>query len=204
MTHPNTLHKPIRTKAQQVLLDYIAPIARLSDAEIDFILQEIKIREYAKGKVLLREGQIGNICYFVLQGCVRQYYLVDGVEKTTAFFTEGMPVNSTFVFDDNASKFYLVCNEPCALIEGSPEDEKSFFEKMPKMESMNRVGVEMELQKSQDAFAEFVIANPETRYLNLMKTRPDLLDRVPQYQLASYLGITPESLSRIRKRIMEK
>ncbi len=204
MTHPNTLHKPIRTKAQQVLLDYIAPIARLSDAEIDFILQEIKIREYAKGKVLLREGQIGNICYFVLQGCVRQYYLVDGVEKTTAFFTEGMPVNSTFVFDDNASKFYLVCNEPCALIEGSPEDEKSFFEKMPKMESMNRVGVEIELQKSQDAFAEFVIANPETRYLNLMKTRPDLLDRVPQYQLASYLGITPESLSRIRKRIMEK
>ena len=59
---------------------------------------------------------------------------------------------------------------------------------------LNRVGVEMELQKSQDKFAEFIISSPEERYLNLMETRPELIDRVPQYQLASFLGVTPESL----------
>jgi CRP-like cAMP-binding protein len=53
-------------------------------------------------------------------------------------------------------------------------------------------------------FTSFVLHSPEERYLNLLKTRPELLDRVPQYQLASYLGVTPESLSRIRKRIMVK
>lgn len=192
------------TPAQQVLVDYVAQIAPLSDAEIETIFEMVNIQSYKKGKVLLREGQVGNVCYFVLQGCVRQYYLVDGIEKTTNFFTEGMPVSTTFVFESKTSKSFLVCNEDCILIEGRQEDEQAFFEKMPRMETLNRMGVEMELQKSQEALAEFIITSPEERYLNLLQTRPDLLDRVPQYQLASYLGITPESLSRIRKRIMGK
>lgn len=189
---------------EQVLLDYITQIAPLSDAEIDAIFEMIKIRSHKKGKVLLREGQVGNVCYFVLQGCVRQYYLVDGLEKTTNFFTEGQPVSSTFTFEDKTSKSYLVCNEDCILIEGRPEDEQAFFAKMPRMETLSRMGVEMELQKNQEILAEYIIAGPEDRYLNLLKTRPELLDRVPQYQLASFLGVTPESLSRIRKRIMVK
>jgi len=88
------------------------------------------------------------------------------------------------------------------LIVGNVENEQEFFERMPRMEMFNRLGVEMELQKSQEALAEYIITTPEERYLNLVQTRPDLLERVPQYQLASFLGVTPESLSRIRKRIM--
>jgi DNA-binding MarR family transcriptional regulator len=53
-----------------------------------------------------------------------------------------------------------------------------------------------------ETFAEFKMSSPEERYLNLLKTRPDLIQRVPQHQIASYLGIKPESLSRIRKRII--
>lgn len=208
-TLPNTpkivAAKPSRLSAtERVLIDYISQIAPLSDAEINTILELVKIRSHKSGKVLLREGQALNTCYFVLQGCVRQYYLVDGVEKTTNFFTEGQPVSSTVSFENKRSKSFLVCNEDCVLIEGRPEDEQAFFEKLPRMEMLNRVGVEMELQKSQENFAEFIIKSPEERYLNLLETRPELLDRVPQYQLASYLGVTPESLSRIRKRIMEK
>jgi CRP-like cAMP-binding protein len=193
-----------RSPEQQVLVDYMAQIGPLSDAEYDTIFDLLPIRSHPKGKTLLREGQLGNTCYFVLRGCVRQYYLTDGEEKTTNFFTEGMPVNPTVVFDGKPSKFYLVCNEDCVLVEGRPEDEQAFMEKMPRMEMLNRVGVEMELQKSQEKLASYILNSPEERYLNLLETRPDLLDRVPQYQLASYLGVTPESLSRIRKRIMSK
>lgn len=196
--------RPKFTPAQQVLVDYMSQIAPLSDAEIQTIFELINVKSYEKGKLLLREGQIGNTCYFVLQGCIRQYFLMDGEEKTTHFFTEGMPVSSTFVFENKPSKFYLVCNEDCILIEGRPEDEKAFFDKMPRMETLSRVGAEMELQKSQEVLAEYITLSPEERYLNLLQTRPDLLERVPQYQLASFLGVTPESLSRIRKRIMMK
>lgn len=198
--------KPRRLSApQQVLVDYMAQIAPLSDAEINTIFEMVKIRAHKRGKVLLREGQARNICYFVLQGCVRQYYLVDGLEKTTNFFTEGQPVNTSgFPFENKPSKSYLVCNEDCILIEGRPEEEQAFFDKLPRMEMFNRLGVEMELQKSQESFSEFIIKSPEERYLSLMETRPELLDRVPQYQLASFLGIAPESLSRIRKRITRK
>jgi CRP-like cAMP-binding protein len=202
-----TLNKPGKLKltpAQQVLIDYVSNIAPLSDAEIQAIFEMITVKSYEKGKLLLREGQMGNICYFVLQGCIRQYFLMDGEEKTTHFFTEGMPVSSTFVFENKPSKFYLVCNEDSILIEGRPEDEQAFFDKMPRMETISRVGAEMELQKSQEVLADYITLSPEERYLNLLQTRPDLLDRVPQYQLASFLGVTPESLSRIRKRIMAK
>jgi len=193
-----------RTAAEQVLVDYISTIAPLSEAEIEQIFEMIKIRSYKKNKVLLREGQTGQTCYFVLQGCIRQYYLMDGVEKTTNFFTEGMPITSTFVFDNKGSMFFLVCSEDSILVEGNQAEEHLFFEQMPRMETLNRMGVEMELQKNQEAFAQFIMLGPEERYLNLLNNRPDLLDRVPQYQLASYLGITPESLSRIRKRIIKK
>ncbi len=201
LTVPKT---PRRSAAEQVLIEYVNQISPLTDAEIDQILELIKVREHKKGKYLLRESQVGNVCYFVMQGCVRQFYLIDGDEKTTQFFTEGMPVSSTFVFDDKPPKFYLVCNEDCILIEGRAEDEQAFFEKMPQMEALSRMGAEIELQKSSEDFADFIISNPEGRYLKLLETRPELIDRVPQYQLASFLGVTPESLSRIRRRIMSK
>ncbi|MBK8564467.1 MAG: Crp/Fnr family transcriptional regulator [Saprospiraceae bacterium] len=208
----STLISPLPAKSakrqlvptQQVLIDYISQIAPLSDAEIQAIIELVNVKTHQKGKLLLREGQIGNTCFFVLKGCVRQYFLVDGDEKTTHFFTEGMPVSSTFAYENKPSKFYLVCNEDCTVVEGRPEDEQAFFQAMPRMETISRVGAEMELQKSQEVLAEYITLSPEERYLNLLQTRPDLLDRVPQYQLASFLGVTPESLSRIRKRIMMK
>jgi len=196
--------KPQLTPAQQVLVDYIRQIGPITDAEIEAIFELVNVQCHPKGKVLVREGQVANTCYFVMEGCVRQYYLIDGEDKTTNFFTEGMPVSSTFVYENKPSKFYLVCNEDCTLIEGRPEDEQAFFEKMPRMETLSRVGVEIELQKSQEVLAEYITLSPEERYLNLLQTRPDLLERVPQYQLASFLGVTPESLSRIRKRIMAR
>ena len=75
------------------------------------------------------------------------------------------------------------------------------YETFPKLEIITRMMMEQDLGKSQDAMANFITSSPEERYLNLQKTRPDLLQRVPQHQLASFLGVTPESLSRIRNRM---
>jgi len=84
------------------------------------------------------------------------------------------------------------------------EDENELFRRFPRFERISRIALEEELGNYQEMLANFMMSSPEERYLKLLKNRPDLLDRVPHYQLASYLGVKPESLSRIRKRIMRK
>jgi CRP-like cAMP-binding protein len=188
------------------ILDYISNFSDLNPAETKAILSSIKIRNFKKGAILLKAGQFANNCYFVLKGCVRQYYLIDGEEKTINFFTEGQPVsiNNEGKLNKTPAKFYLSCLEDCTLTVGTPEDEALLFQKFPLFESICRLAVEDQLGKSQDSFAAFMTKSPEERYLNLLEMRPELLDRVPQYHLASFLGVTPESLSRIRKRIMAR
>lgn len=187
------------------LVRYVSKFMHITEAEAMAIMENINFKTFKKGHILLKEGQVSNLCYFNLKGCVRQYYLIDGEEKTTNFYTEGQPIApNEGVFKTMPSKFYLSCVEDCILTIGTPEDEAKFFEKLPQLESVVRVAVENELGKSQHNFADFMLSSPEERYLNLIKNRPELIDRVPQYQLASYLGIKPESLSRIRKRIMQR
>ncbi|MCC6462057.1 MAG: Crp/Fnr family transcriptional regulator [Saprospiraceae bacterium] len=177
----------------------------LGEADIEAVVRTIKCKSFKKGTVLLKEGQAAKLCYFVLKGCIRQYFLVDGVEKTTNFYTEGQPVTPyEGTYKNVPSKFYLSCVEDVIVTVGTPEDEAAFFEKFPKLEPVRNLAIEEELGKSMDQFSSYLLNSPEERYLNLLKDRPELLDRVPQYQLASYLGVTPESLSRIRKRIMLK
>jgi CRP-like cAMP-binding protein len=200
IVRPRKQHGP-----EYEVIRYISKFMHLSEAEAKAIIENINFRSFKKGDFLLREGQISNICYFNLKGLVRQYYLIDGEERTTNFYTEGQPISpNEGTFKKMPSKFYLSCVEDCILSVGTPEDEIKFFKKFPQFETVCRIAVEDQLGKSQQEFADFMLKNPEERYLNLMKTRPELIDRVPQYQLASYLGIKPESLSRIRKRIMQK
>lgn len=81
---------------------------------------------------------------------------------------------------------------------------KEMYHKFPQIETLNLALGEAIMAKHVEEFAEFKMASPEERYLNLLKNRPDLVQRAPQHQIASYLGIKPESLSRIRKRILNQ
>ncbi|MBL7804590.1 MAG: Crp/Fnr family transcriptional regulator [Saprospiraceae bacterium] len=192
-------------KPEEEILRYIAQFTTLSQGEAEDIVKTIKVKAFKKGAFLLKEGQVAKLCYFVLKGCVRQYFLVDGEERTTNFYTEGQPVTPYGgTFRQEPSKYYLSCLEDTIVTVGSPEQEALFFAKFPRLESVSRLAIEEELGKSQDQLSTFILSSPEERYRQLLATRPDLLERVPQYHLASYLGVKPESLSRIRKRITIK
>lgn len=162
------------------------------------------IKCFDNGTVLLEEGKISNECYFIIKGCIRSFYIKDGEEKTTEFYTEEQAVIPSVYGDKIPSEYYLECIEDTIVGVGTPELETEMYQKFPQIESLNRALGEAIMAKNQDTFAEFKMASPEERYLALLKNRPDVIQIAPQHQIASYLGMKPESLSRIRKRIMSQ
>lgn len=190
---------------KELLHAYLAQFPALSAAERQSIADNIPVQSFAKGAILLAEGEISTRCYFVLQGCVRQYSLVDGLEKTTAFFTEHQAVVSFTSYTQHIpANHYFACVEDCILIVGAQDNEAGMYARFPQLEAITRAMMEQDYGKTQADFATFITSSPEERYRNLLENRPDLLQRAPQHQIASYLGVTPESLSRIRKRLQSK
>jgi CRP-like cAMP-binding protein len=174
----------------------------LSPEEIEAILQSTEIREFKKGDFLLREGQKSINTYFVLRGCIRQYNLSNGDEKTTRFFFEDDWVLSVNEVSENAtSLFNWICLEDCTLVSGNEQKAQELFVNFPRLETISRRIVEDAFSKIQKSVLSYYSESPEQRYLSLIKTQSNIIQRVPQYYLASYLGIQPESLSRIKKRI---
>lgn len=173
--------------------------------ELEEELSKIEfIKRFKNGTILLEEGKISNECFFIIKGCIRSYYLKDGEEKTTEFYTEEQAVIPSAYGNKIPSEYYLECIEDTIAGVGTPELETEMYQKFPQLESLNRALGEAIMAKTQNTFAEYKMASPEERYLALLKNRPDLVQRAPQHQIANYLGIKPESLSRIRKRIMNQ
>ncbi|MCG7410836.1 Crp/Fnr family transcriptional regulator [Paenibacillus sp. ACRRX] len=188
---------------KSILFKYLTKFTSLNEEQQQAIVQNIMIEEYKKGTVLLRQGDVPTKCYFVLKGCIRQYAIDEtGKEVTSNFYTEEQAIS---IFNhhkqDKSSEYSMTCLEDSALVVGDLEVEKDMYNKYTQLESMTRRMIEENFGQVQDEFAAFIASTPEERFKALLLKRSHLIERVPQHQLASYLGITPESLSRIKKRV---
>jgi CRP-like cAMP-binding protein len=189
---------------QDLLFDFISKYVSLTQDEKNALLSLDLFHSIKKGTVLLKEGQKSQDCYFVLKGCIRIYYIRDGEEKTTAFYTEMDALTPHCVINNAPSDFFVSCIEDSILLVSNSDMSVEINSKFPKFEIMCGLLSQELLAKEQINFDEFKTSSPEQRYLNLLQKRPELIQRVPQHQLASYLGIKPQSLSRLRARILEK
>jgi len=189
---------------QDILFEFISKYISLTEEEKNAILSLDIFRSIKKGTTLLKKGQKSRDEYFVLKGCIRKYYIIDGEEKTTAFFTEMESLTPHCAINNAPSEYFISCVEDTILTVANTDMGVELFTKFPKFQIMCRILSEELLAKQQINFDEFKTSSPEQRYLNLLQKRPDLIQRVPQHQLASYLGIKPQSLSRLRARIIEK
>lgn len=189
---------------KNILFDFLANYISLSEEEKEALVSLDIFRAFKKGTVLLKEGQVSSDGYFVLKGCLRTFYVVDGNEKTTAFYTEMEGLTPHCVLTKQPSEYYIACVEDSILTVSDPSMEEVIFEKFPRFETLCRILSEELLAKAQLSLDQFKTFSPEERYVNLVEKRPDLLQRVPQHQLASFIGITPQSLSRLRARLTDK
>ncbi len=167
------------------LFDFISKYIVLTDDEKRVLVELNLFRKHKKGTLLLKEGDISNEYYFVLKGCIRCYSIVDGEEITTDFYTEAESLSPQCIIDKEPSKYNIVCTEDCIISVATPEMETEVFEKFPRFESLCRVLTEELLAKNQKSFADFKSSTPEERYVNLVTSRPNLVQRVPQHQIAS-------------------
>jgi CRP-like cAMP-binding protein len=187
------------------IVQYFSQITTLSQEEERALAEGMLITNIKKDTFLIKEGQTSLDTYFVLEGCLRQYCLIEGEEKTTNFFTEGQWVISlTGLTQDKPSFYNLVCMEDTALVIGNEQQAQALFKKFPRFETLARIVVEKSFAEQHQLMTSYQTDTPEQRYLKLLETRPDLFQRVSQYHMASYIGVKPESLSRIRKRIIGK
>jgi CRP-like cAMP-binding protein len=189
---------------QDLLFSFISKYVSLTDEEKNALLSLDLFHSVKKGTILLKEGHSSKASYFVLKGCIRTYYVIDGEEKTTAFYTELDALTPYCVVNKTPSDYFISCVEDSILLISDADMSVEINSKFPKFEIMCRMLSEELLAKQQIDFDQFKTSSPEQRYLNLLQKRPDLIQRVPQHQLASYLGIKPQSLSRLRARILEK
>lgn len=189
---------------QDILFDFISKYIDINEDEKNALVSLDLFRSFKKGAILLKEGEKSKESYFVLKGCIRTYYLVEGDEKTTAFYTEMDALTPPCVITQTPSDYYISCIEDSMILVSNADMEEEVNAKFPKFDIMCRKFSEELLAKQRIDFDEFKTSSPEQRYLNVLEKRPDLIQRVPQHQLASYLGIQPQSLSRLRARITEK
>ena len=173
----------------------------LTKEEVALIVDKTVVKSFKKGEILLREGQIPKNCYMVIEGCVREYLIKDGEEKSISFYTESETFNPQHKTCE-PSKFYWECAEDCILTISNESYEVELQDILPRLEMVFRQIAIDKINLAKAEWSEFISSSPEERYLNLQKTKPSLFDRVPHHQIASYLGIKPQSLSRIRKRIL--
>lgn len=184
------------------LRNYFDEIQPLTETEWTDIEATLDIQKFKKGHLLLREGEAAQAAYFVLAGVVRQYALSETQERTLDFFGVNQWV-ITIQDYSSPSLFFLECTSDCTLVVGKRAAEQELYQKHPRLESISRLVMQKVMLAQQERMVKFQLQTPEQRYQTLIQERPDLLQIAPQYQVASYIGIQPESLSRIRKRSLK-
>jgi len=199
-----TGNKTDQESAQRELKLYLEENIPLPKEQINELLEFNFFKQYQKDDYLLQMGEKTENSFFVLKGCVKSYHIIDGEERITDFYTEHDAITPHCIVTGSPSNYFLQCVEDSVFSVSTKEVEAAIYKKFPELIDLCRVTTEKELVTKQIEHETYINSSAEERYLTLLKEKPDLINRVPQYQLASYIGIKPESLSRIRRRLVGK
>ncbi|QDP84088.1 Crp/Fnr family transcriptional regulator [Chryseobacterium sp. SNU WT5] len=192
--------------SHQNITKYLAEVLEIPVDAVADCNNHYTYKRVARNQLLLREGEIGSDTFFVEKGLLRMYSIdKNGKEHIIQFAPEKWLISDrSSVYFNEKSNYYIEAvedSEVCVL-------SSVFFSKMNEVFKNTSENNDILLQKHirilQNRINSLLAETAEERYLNFIKMYPDILLRVPQWMVASYLGITPESLSRVRKELVRK
>jgi CRP-like cAMP-binding protein len=158
-------------------------------------------REIASRTILLKEGEISKYAFFIKKGCLRQWFNKEGKDITFQFFFENQPVASIDSFiKGQPSLLTIESIEPSSILFISKDNFEKLNQAYPEIKDTFQDFIFQRLRNYTQLFLSRIKDTPKERYEELITEHPEILKRVPQHYIASYLGVTSISLSRIRNR----
>lgn len=184
----------------------VSRFTKIEAADWQLLLPFVYYREIPKQQYWIQEGKMETEIGLVLEGSLRHYYTKDGEEKTTYFYFENHFVGS-YISSLTASPSQLTIEAltPCRLLVFSYKQLQTLYEQSKAWERFGRLLAEYLAIGLEERMVSLLTLSPEERYLQLLQgNKHKIIERIPQHYIASYLGITPVSLSRIRNRLIKK
>jgi CRP-like cAMP-binding protein len=188
------------------LKTYLQKSIAISDEQFDFISKDLKVKSFEKNEILVSQGEISTKTYFVTEGLLRTYSIDSkGKVHIIQFAPEHwwLSERNGILFNE-ASDFYIDAIEPTRAILIPKDYFNNISLHVDGMHELNFAMLNNAIRFMQKRINMLLSATAEERYLDFIKLYPNLTLRVPQWMIASYLGITPESLSRVRKDLAHK
>ena len=188
------------------LLTQLRQVYKVSDKDCTRLIQLFEPLEVKKNEHLFRSGEIARHVYFIDKGCLRQYYINNNGEERTIYFKveDGWCSELVSFLDNKPTELNLQALEDSKL---QIINQKNWIYAVTQIQSFTLGFIRAQQDTNymlKKRLAEATVETPEEKYLRFIKEEPILLQRVPLYHIASYLAITPETLSRIRKNISKK
>jgi len=185
------------------LKKFISRFVTLSDVELEEITNKFRSKVVKKNNYLLRQGDTCKDLVFVQKGCLRLYYVKDGIEVSVWFAFQPSSAIEVYSFiSEKPSDYFLQAIEDSEVLFLPKTELKKLYQSHPKMQEMMRNYWEAVLLDLISRFTALETDSAEKRYLDLINNT-DYLGTIPQKYLASFIGVTPTSLSRIRKKIIK-
>jgi CRP-like cAMP-binding protein len=184
------------------LIATIERIIRLDNGEKKFLQRIFLQKKYSKGDFFLKEGQVCKEVGFIEKGIVRYFINNDGEELNYGFGKEyDFVCNYESFLDHSASTKSIQFIEDTVLFVMSYSNLQELYERVKEGQKFGRLACEKIFVESLRQVTSFYTHRPEERYIQFIHYYPDLQQRIPQYYISSYVGVKPQSLSRIRKRL---
>lgn len=176
----------------------------IQEETLEIFCSKLILRHIPKKEFLVRQGETCRHIAFINEGLLRLFYDIEGEEHVRQFHFERSFCSEYQSFlTEKPALMSLQALEDTEILLISHTDIHALFRINQEFERIGRILAEQSFIFVSQRFASMLLEEPETRYQNLVRERPKVIQRVPQYMIASYLGITPEALSRIRKRLAE-